>query len=132
MVVRSRRMVVGMRTSVPQDWPKGVRPPGVEGYEQSAIVWLFDQLPSDFRTYGILRRYPLALARMAREHTSAALDGARQGYRTARVQLSEAGMPPHAVDQVMEVYAEEGRRMVAALRAIELVEESLAARPRRA
>lgn len=106
-----------------------MRPPGVEGYEQSVIVWLFDQLPSDYRVHGILRRYPLALARMAYEFMSAALDAARQGYRTARVQLTEAGLPPHAVEQVMNVYAEEGRRIAAQLRAIEVVEQSLSARP---
>ncbi|MQA97858.1 MAG: hypothetical protein GEV11_25765 [Streptosporangiales bacterium] len=120
-----------MRASVPEGWPKGVRPPGVEGYEQSAIVWLFDQVPSDYRVHGILRRYPLALARMAREHMSAALDAARQGYRTARVQLTEAGLPPHAIEQVMEVYVEEGQRFAAALRAIEIVEESLGGTPPR-
>lgn len=44
-----------------------------------------------------------ALARMAREHVSAALDATRQWYRTARVQLIEAGLPPHVIEQVMEV-----------------------------
>jgi hypothetical protein len=53
-----------------------------------------------------------------------AAEGARHGYRTARTELGEA-VPPHAVDAALAAYRDEGRRLVAAARAAELVESAL-------
>ncbi|RCV55168.1 hypothetical protein [Marinitenerispora sediminis] len=107
-----------------QDWPASVHPPEAETFEQTAIVWLFDNVPADYRLHGVLRRHPVALARLARQHVAACLEGARQGYRTARVDLRDF-LPPHAVEQVMNAYLAEGRRMAATLRSIELVDDAL-------
>ena len=52
-----------------------------------------------------------------------ALDGARQGYRTARSELGEA-VPPHAVDAALAAYRDEGRRLAAAVKGIEMVERA--------
>lgn len=109
---------------LPADWPASVHPPGTESFEQTAVVWLFDHVPADYRLHGVLRRYPIALARLARQHVAACLEGARQGYRTARLDLRDH-LPPHAVDQVMNAYLAEGQRMAATMREIELVDYAL-------
>jgi hypothetical protein len=61
---------------------------------------------------------------MARYHARACLEGARQGYRTARTELAES-VPPHAVDGVLAAYRTEGFKLAATARAVELVERAL-------
>ncbi|CAM3781923.1 hypothetical protein GCM10009799_34740 [Nocardiopsis rhodophaea] len=109
-----------------EDWPASVHPPGSESFEQTAVVWLFDHVPADYRLHGVLRRHPVALSRLARRHVAATLEGARQGYRTARVDLRDH-LPPHAIDQVMNAYRAEGQRTAALLRSIEAVDDALRA-----
>jgi hypothetical protein len=101
-----------------------VHPPGSEGFEATAVAWLLDAVPPDYRLYGVLRRHPVALATMARHHLAAAVQGARQGYRMARTDLTQT-LPPHAVDAVLAAYRREGRRLVAAARAVDVVERAL-------
>jgi hypothetical protein len=72
----------------------------------------------------VLRRYPVALATLARYHTKACVEGARQGYRTARTELAGA-LPPHAIDTVLAAYRKEGARLAATARAVGLVERAL-------
>ncbi|MFV2197167.1 hypothetical protein [Nocardiopsis sp. LOL_012] len=112
--------------SLRPDWPAGVHPPGADSFEQTALVWLFDHVPADYRLHGVLRRHPVALSRLAHQYVSAALEAAREGYRTARVDLREH-LPPHALDQVMNAYRDEGRRMAALLRSVEAVDAELRA-----
>jgi hypothetical protein len=113
-----------MATYVPPGWPAGVHPPGSDEFESTAIVWLFDTVPPDYRLYGVLRRHPIALAAMARHHAKACVESARQGYRTARTELAPA-LPPHAVDAVLAAYRREGNRLAATARAVALVERAL-------
>ncbi|MEE2036273.1 hypothetical protein Q8791_03435 [Nocardiopsis sp. CT-R113] len=108
------------------DWPASVHPPGSDSFEQTALVWLFDHVPADYRLHGVLRRHPVALSRLARQYVSAALEAAREGYRTARVDLRDH-LPPHALDQVMNAYLAEGQRMAGVLRAVEAVDAALRA-----
>ncbi len=56
------------------------------------------------------------------------LEGARQGYRTARSELTEA-MPPHAVDSALAAYRDEDRRLAAAAKGVGLVERTLPGKP---
>lgn len=93
------------------------------------MAWLFDVVPPDYRLYGVLRRYPLALAQMARHHVRACVNGARQGYRTAAADL-DGVLPPHAYSAVLAAYRLEGNRLAAASRAVDLVEEALRVRRR--
>lgn len=88
------------------------------------MAWLLDVVPPDYRLYGVLRRYPLALATMAAHHARACVEGARQGYRTARTQLAEA-LPAHALDTVLAAYRTEGRRLVETVQAVDLIEAAL-------
>jgi hypothetical protein len=113
-----------MAAYVPPGWPPGVHPPGSEDFERTAVAWLLDVVPPDYRLYGVLRRHPVALATMARHHLSAAVQGARQGYRMARTELTQT-LPPHAVDAVLAAYRREGRRLVAVSRSVDVVERAL-------
>ena len=119
-----------MPAYLPPGWPVGVHPPGSEEFEQTAVDWLLDVVPPDYRLYGVLRKHPVALATMARHHLEAAVQGARQGYRMARTELTDA-LPPHAVDAVLAAYRREGRRLVAAARGVDAVEEALRGAPER-
>ena len=47
---------------LPPSWQAGVHPPGSEGFEGTAVTWLLDVVPPDYRLYGVLRRHPVALA----------------------------------------------------------------------
>ena len=113
-----------MATYTPPGWPAGVHPPGSEDFESTAVGWLLDVVPPDYRLHGVLRRYPVALAAMARYHSRACVEGARQGYRTARTELAGT-LPPHAIDTVLAAYRKEGARLAATARAVGLVERAL-------
>jgi hypothetical protein len=113
-----------MAAYLPPGWPTGVHPPGSEGFERTAVAWLLDVVPADYRLYGVLRRHPIALATMARHHVRACVEGARQGYRSARTELG-GSLPPHALDAVLSAYREEGRRLVATKDAVDLVSRAL-------
>ena len=113
-----------MATYTPPGWPAGVHPPGSDDFESTAVGWLLDVVPPDYRLHGVLRRYPVALAAMARYHSRACVEGARQGYRTARTELAGT-LPPHAIDTVLAAYRKEGARLAATARAVGLVERAL-------
>lgn len=109
---------------LPSGWPAGVHPPGSEGFERTAVPWLLDVVPPDYRLHGVLVRHPLALAALARHHVDACVSGARQGYRTARAELGR-DLPPGGVTAVLDAYQSEGRRLVATARAVDLVSRAL-------
>jgi len=113
-----------MAAYVPPGWPPGVHPPGSEGFERTAVAWLLEVVPADYRLYGVLRRYPLALAAMAVHHADACVAGARGGYRVARSELGDA-LPAHGLDAVLSAYRAEGRRLVGIARAATLVSRAL-------
>ena len=113
-----------MVTYTPPGWPAGVHPPGSDDFESTAVGWLLDVVPPDYRLHGVLRRYPVALATMARYHSRACVEAAREGYRTARTELAGA-LPPQAIDTVLAAYRKEGARLAATARAVGLVERAL-------
>jgi len=113
-----------MGAYIPPGWPAGVHPPGSEDFESTAVGWLLDVVPPDYRLHGVLRRYPVALAALARYHSKACVEGARQGYRAARTELAGA-LPPHAIDTVLAAYRKEGARLAATAEAVDLVERAL-------
>ena len=113
-----------MGAYIPPGWPAGVHPPGSEEFESTAVGWLLDVVPPDYRLHGVLRRYPVALAALARYHSKACVEGARQGYRTARTELAGV-LPPHAIDTVLAAYRKEGARLAATAEAVDLLERAL-------
>lgn len=109
---------------LPPEWPPEVRPPSVPDWETSAVAWLLDAVPPDYRAYEVLKRHPIALARMAVHQVNASVEAARTGYRSAAVDL-KGHLPPQAVAAVLDVYREEGPRLVRLTRAITVVEQAL-------
>jgi hypothetical protein len=88
------------------------------------VAWLLEVVPADYRLYGVLRRYPVALAAMAVHHADACVAGARSGYRVARSELGDV-LPAHGLDAVLSAYRAEGRRLVGIARAATLVSRAL-------
>jgi hypothetical protein len=88
------------------------------------VAWLLDVVPPDYRLHGVLQRHPIALATLARRHLAACVEGARQGYRTARSELGDV-LPMSGVDAVLAAYRSEGHRLVTAACAADLVERAL-------
>jgi hypothetical protein len=113
-----------MAAYLPPGWPTGVHPPGSEEFERTAVAWLLDVVPPDYRLHGVLRRHPLALATLARHHLAACVAGARQGYRTARTELGDV-LPVSGLDAVLAAYRSEGRHLVTTELAVSLVERAL-------
>lgn len=111
----------------PPGWPHGVRPPGVDGWEETAVAWLWDLCPAEYRRHEVLQRHPVLLARLARQHAIAALAAARRGYGTARTEVGPR-LGPQVVDGLLRMYEHEGGRAAAVEREVELVEAALAGR----
>jgi hypothetical protein len=105
-----------------------VPPPGAPDWERRAVGWLFDLCPPDHRAYGVLQRWPVLLARVARQHVVAAAEACRRGAQTARADVRElgVGVPPEAVDALLSMYEREALRLDTAARAAHLVERALA------
>jgi hypothetical protein len=115
------------RELVPPGWPQEVLPPQAPDWQRSAVAWLLDLCPPDYRAHEMLRRYPVLLARFAAGHVSAGVAAARGGLRTLRADLDEMAdqIPPDAVDAAVGAYEREGRRLARAGRQVELVAAAL-------
>ncbi|MGY1742649.1 MULTISPECIES: hypothetical protein [unclassified Blastococcus] len=109
---------------LPPGWPDAVRPPGAPDWERTAVAWLFDLVPPDYRAHEVLRRYPVLLARFARDHVAAGLEAARAGWRTVRVELGDH-LPADAMEAAMTAYEREGARLAAAARSVSAVAAAL-------
>ncbi len=113
-----------MRDPVPPGWPVEVLPPSAPDWERSAVAWLFDLCPPDYRAHEVLRSHPVVLARFAQGHVAAAVGAARQGLRTLRAELKDT-VPPDVVEAAIGAYDREGRRLAHAGRQVALVEAAL-------
>ncbi len=112
------------RDQVPPGWPAQVLPPQAPDWERSAVAWLFDLCPPDYRAHEVLRRHPVVLARFAAGHVASAVEAARQGIRTTRADL-QGLVTADVVEAVIAAYEREGRRLVAAGREVALVDAAL-------
>jgi hypothetical protein len=110
--------------TAPPGWPDGVRPPDSPEWERSAVAWLFDQCPPDYRGYDVLRRHPLVLARFAVAAVDGATAAVEAGLRTIRAELS-GRVPPETVEAAVAAYEHERHRLRAARVAVDLVERAL-------
>jgi hypothetical protein len=117
------------RPALPPGWPPEVRPPGSPDWERSAMAWLFDQCPPDYRSYDVLRRQPLVLARFAAIALDAAVMAAEQGLRTVRAELSDrllAGkVPPEVIEEAVAAFERERHRSRSARRSVDVLERAL-------
>ncbi|WP_088282682.1 hypothetical protein [Kineosporia sp. A_224] len=113
--------------TVPPGWPADVRPPGSPDWERSAVAWLLDLCPPDYRGYPVLVRRPVALAWVAVRHVEAAHEGARRALAGVRTALSDA-VEPQALAALVEALETEVARLLGTSRAVGLVEEALRGR----
>jgi hypothetical protein len=115
------------RLVAPPGWPRQVRPPGAPGWEHTAVGWLLDICPPEFRSYPVLRRHEVVLARFAAHHVEACQAAARRGLSEARAALRDVA-EPETVDAAVETWQAESARLMAVRRAVTLVEEALRGR----
>ena len=113
-----------MSDLVPPGWPDEVLPPQAPDWQRSAVAWLFDLCPPDYRAHEVLRHHPVVLARFAAGHVESAVEAARAGIRTLRADLREV-VPPDVVAAALAAYDREGRRLVQTGRQVQLVDQAL-------
>jgi hypothetical protein len=111
----------------PPGWPRQVRPPGAPGWEHTAVAWLLDICPPEFRSYPVLRRHDVVLARFAVLHVEACQAAVRRGLSEARAALRDV-VELDAVDAAVEAWQAESARLLSERRAVGLVEEALRGR----
>jgi hypothetical protein len=121
-------MINGMdRLVVPPGWPPAVRPPGAPRWEDTAVSWLLDRCPPEFRSYPVLRRHDVVLARFALLHVEGCQAAVRRGLSEARAELRDV-TDPDTVEAAVETWHAEAARLMAERRAVGLVEEALRGR----
>lgn len=108
----------------PPGWPSGVRPPDAPDWQRSAVSWVLDLCPADYRGHPVLLRHPTALVHLAAAHVDAQLAGLRQARAGARTRLAgELGSP--TLSELFEVLDIEEARLLAARRGVQLIDEAL-------
>lgn len=112
---------------LPPGWPEAVHPPGAPEWERTAIAWLYDQCPPDYRAYDVLRKHPQALGKLAVLSLDGAIHAADQGLRTARADLA-GELNPEAVEAFLAALERERLRLRRTKQAAELVEQALRGR----
>lgn len=113
-----------MNAYTPPGWPETVRPPGAEDWEATAIAFLLDCCPADFRAYAVLRRHPLVLARFAAQFVAGQADAAREGLEEVRTSLAR-DVAPEVVTSAADAWLEQSARLVRRRRAVGLVADAL-------
>ncbi|MGI8578752.1 MAG: hypothetical protein ACR2KG_12755 [Nocardioidaceae bacterium] len=126
-----RQTDVGRRPVTPAGWPQQVRPPGVPRWEDTAVSWLLDQCPADYRMYAGLRRHPVVLARFTALHTEASIQAAQRGISEARTSLRDV-LPSESVEGAIGMWEREGARLLRVRRAVGLIEDAFRGREFRA
>lgn len=111
----------------PPGWPRQVRPPDAPAWEDTAVAWLLDVSPPEYRSYAVLRRHPVVLARFALLHVEAEQQAVRRGLSEARAVLRDVA-DARTVESAVEVWHAEQARLAAVQRAVGLVEEALRGR----
>ena len=111
----------------PPGWPAEVRPPDAPDWERTAVNWLLDLCPPDYRRYTGLRRHVVVLARFAVLHVEACQAACRRGLSEARADLRDvAGL--EVIDAAVQTFQLEEARLLGVRRAVGLVEEALRGR----
>jgi hypothetical protein len=88
------------------------------------VAWLLDICPPEFRSYPVLRRHDVVLARFAVLHVEACQAAVRRGLSEARSALRDF-TDPDTVEVAVETWQAESARLLAERRAVGLVEEAL-------
>ena len=91
------------------------------------MSWLLDICPPEYRSYPVLRRHVVVLARFALLHVEASQAAVRKGLSEARAVLRDVA-EPGTVETAVETWHAEAARLAAERRAVGLVEEALRGR----
>lgn len=113
--------------AAPPGWPAEVRPPHAPDWERTAVAWLLDVCPPEYRAYPTLRRHVVVLARFAVLHVEACQVAVRRGLSEARAALRDV-TTLDAVEAAVQTWQAEEARLVGLRRAVGLVEEALRGR----
>ncbi len=108
----------------PPGWPDRVRPPGAPDWEDSAVAFLFDCCPADFRAYPVLRRHPVVLARFAATFVTGHERAAAEGLAGIRTSL-QGRVGVEVVESATQAWLEQSARLTRMRRAVGLVEDAL-------
>jgi hypothetical protein len=114
-------------TVAPPGWPHGVRAPGTPDWERTAVNWLLDICPPEYRAYPGLRRHPVVLARFAVLHVEASQAAVNRGLSEGRGVLRDVAGEPE-IAAALSVWEREAARLIGVRRAVGLVEEALRGR----
>jgi hypothetical protein len=104
-----------------------VRAPGSPEWEGTAVNWLLDVCPPEYRGYAALRRHPVVLARFAVLHVEASQAAVNRGLSEGRGVLRDVAGESE-VAAALEVWEREAARLIGVRRAVGLVEEALRGR----
>lgn len=115
----------------PPGWPRQVRPPDAPGWERTAVDWLLDLCPSEYRRFAGLRRHVVVLARFAVLHVEAQQAATRRGLSEVRADLRDVATDP-VIEAAVQTFLLEDARLVGVRRSVGLVEEALRGRRYRA
>ena len=129
VIEREFEYTATMSTSayVPPGWPGQVRPPGASGWEATAIAYLLDCCPPDFRAYRVLRNHPIVLAQFATHFVNGQHEASQQGLAAVRTSLDEY-FEADVVEAAAQAWLEQGARLARTRRAVALVDEALRGR----
>ena len=111
----------------PPGWPSQVRPPDAPGWEHTAVNWLLDICPPEYRSYPTLRRHVVVLARFAVLHVEASQLACNRGLSQARAELRDVA-ELDVVEAAVQAWHAESARLIGVRRAAGLVEEALRGR----
>ncbi len=112
---------------VPPGWPERVRPPGASDWERTAIEFLLDCCPSDYRRYRLLRRHPVVLAMFATVFVEAQVAASRDGLAGVRVGLADF-VEPEVIGEAVEVWSQQQAWLARLRREVSMVGEALRGR----
>lgn len=111
----------------PPGWPDGVRAAGAPDWERTAVNWLLDICPPEYRGYAGLRRHPVLLARFAVLHVEASQAAVERGLSEGRGVLRDVAGEAE-VAAALRIWEREGARLIGVRRAVGLVEDALRGR----
>jgi hypothetical protein len=116
-----------MSLVAPPGWPREVRPPDAPDWEATAVSWLLDLCPAEYRRYPGLRRHVIVLARFAVLHVEAQQAASRRGLSQIRSDLKDVASLD-VVEAAVQTFQLDEARLQSTRRAVGLVEEALRGR----
>jgi hypothetical protein len=112
---------------LPPGWPDRVRPPGAPDWEATAVSFLLDCCPPDFRGYRVLRNHPVVLARFAARFVDGQHRSTQEGLAEVRTSLQDQ-VPSQVIEEAAQAWLEQDAVLARTRRAVILVEEALRGR----